>query len=189
MLRAEEHRPRKDTLKVFIMCQMKLNQPAPDFSLPDLSGQTHRLSEYRGRIVILNFWSADCPFAERVDLELAACLQEWGERVALLTIAANANESQAQVAAAARARGLEPVLLGSMSEVPDAYEAQTTPHLFVVDADGVLRYRGAFDDVTFRQRAATRSYLKDAVEALLAGRSPDPEETAPYGCTIVRHVS
>ena len=49
-------------------------------------------------------------------------------------------------------------------------------------------YRGAFDDVTFRQRAATRSYLKDAVEALLAGRNPDLAETAPYGCTIVRHI-
>jgi len=168
---------------------MQLNQPAPGFSLPDLSGQTHRLNDYRGRIVIVNFWSAECPFAERVDRELVCYLREWGERVALLTIAANANESQAQVAAAARQRGLEPVFLGSRSEVPDAYEAQTTPHLFVVDADGILRYRGAFDDVTFRQRAATRSYLKDAVEALSAGRSPDPAETAPYGCTIVHHVS
>ena len=168
---------------------MQLNQPAPGFSLPDLSGQTHRLNDYRGRIVIVNFWSAECPFAERVDRELVCYLREWGERVALLTIAANANESQAQVAAAARQRGLEPVFLGSRSEVPDAYEAQTTPHLFVVDADGILRYRGAFDDVTFRQRAATRSYLKDAVEVLSAGRSPDPAETAPYGCTIVHHVS
>ena len=171
------------------MCPVEINQPAPDFSLPDLSGQFHRLSDYRGRIVILNFWSAECPFAERVDGELVRYLREWGERVALLTVAANANESQAQAAAAARARGLGPVLLGSRSGVPDAYEAQTTPHLFVVDADGILRYRGAYDDVTFRQRAATRSYLKDAVEALSAGRNPEPAETAPYGCTIVRHVS
>ena len=167
---------------------MQLSHPAPDFSLPDLSGRIHHLSEYRSRIVILNFWSAECPFAERVDWELVRYLREWGERVALLTIAANANESQAQVAAAARQRGLEPVFLGSRSEVPDAYEAQTTPHLFVVDADGVLRYRGAFDDVTFRQRVATRSYLRDAVEALFADRSPDPAETAPYGCFIVRHI-
>jgi hypothetical protein len=167
---------------------MQLGHPAPDFSLLDLSGQIHRLNDYRGRIVILNFWSAECPFAERVDWELVRYLREWGGRVVLLTIAANANEIQAQVAAAARQRGLGPVLLGSRSGVPDEYEAQTTPHLFVVDADGILRYRGAFDDVTFRQREATRSYLKDAVEALYAGRSPEPAETAPYDCTIVRHV-
>ena len=167
---------------------MQLNSPAPDFSLPDLNGKIHRLSEYRGRIVILNFWSAECPFAERVDLELVRYLWGWGKRVVLLTIAVNANESQAQVAAAARQRGLAPVLLGSRSEVPDEYEAQTTPHLFVVDTDGILRYCGAFDDVTFRQRAATRFYLKDAVESLSAGLSPEPAETAPYGCTIVHHV-
>jgi hypothetical protein len=167
---------------------MELNQPAPDFSLLDLSGQIHRLSDYRGRIVILNSWSAECPFAKRVDWELVRYLRKWGGKVVLLTIAANANEIQAQVAAVARQRGLGPVLLGSKSEVPDEYEAQTTPHLFVVDADGILRYRGAFDDVTFRQREAMRSYLKDAVEALSAGRSPEPAETAPYGCTIVRHV-
>lgn len=170
------------------MLGVELNQPTPNFSLPDLSGQIHRLSDCRGRIVILNFWSAECPFAERVDWELVRYLREWGERVALLTIAANANESQAQVASAARQRGLGPVLLGSGSGVPDEYEAQTTPHLFVVAADGVLRYRGAFDNVTFRQRETTRSYLKDAVEALFAGRSPEPAETASYGCTIVRHV-
>jgi len=167
---------------------MQLGHPAPDFSLLDLSGQIHRLNDYRGRIVILNFWSAECPHAARVDRELGTYLREWGERVDLLTVAANANESQEQVAAAARQRGLRPVLLGSRSGVPDEYEAQTTPHLFVVDADGILRYRGAFDDVTFRQREATRSYLKDAVEALSAGRSPEQAETAPYGCTIVRHV-
>jgi hypothetical protein len=167
---------------------MQLGHPAPDFSLLDLSGQIHRLNDYRGRIVILNSWSAECPFAKRVDWELVRYLRKWGGKVVLLTIAANANEIQAQVAAVARQRGLGPVLLGSKSEVPDEYEAQTTPHLFVVDADGILRYRGAFDDVTFRQREATRSYLKDAVEALSAGRSPEPAETAPYGCTIVRHV-
>jgi len=167
---------------------MQLGQPAPDFSLLDLSGQIHRLSDYRGRIVILNFWSAECPHAARVDRELGIYLREWGGRVVLLTFAANANESEAQVAAAAPQRGLGPVLLGSRSGVPDEYEAQTTPHLFVVDADGILRYRGAFDDVTFRQREATRSYLKNAIEALSAGRSPEPAETAPYGCTIVRHV-
>ena len=167
---------------------MQLNSPAPDFSLPDLNGKIYRLSEYRGRIVIVNFWSAECPFAERVDLELTRNLREWGERVVLLTIAANVNESQAQVVEAARQRGLAPVLLGSRSEVPDVYGAQTTPHLFVVDAGGILRYRGAFDDVTFRQRAATRFYLTDAVESLSAGLSPELAETAPYGCSIVRYV-
>jgi peroxiredoxin len=166
---------------------MELNQPAPDFELPDLAGATHRLSDYRGRVAIVNFWSADCPFVERVDADLLACLRDWGGRVAVLTVAANACEKDEAIAAAARTRGLPLVLRGN-PQVREAYEAQTTPHLFVVDTDGILRYRGAFDDVTFRQRIPTKYYLREAVTAILEGRLPDPVETAAYGCAIICFV-
>jgi hypothetical protein len=58
----------------------------------------------------------------------------------------------------------------------------------VIDQAGLLRYQGAVDDVTFRQRTPTRYYLREAVEALLAGRQPQPQETPPYGCTVVRYA-
>jgi thiol-disulfide isomerase/thioredoxin len=166
---------------------VELNQPAPDFELPDLAGTVHRLRDYLGRTVILNFWSAECPACARVDADLLAGLPGWGGRVTLLTVAANAGEPDAALAAAARARAL-PVVLRGRPEVRGAYEAQTTPHLFVVDASGILRYRGAFDDVTFRQRTPTKFYLRDAVSAVLENRLPDPAETAPFGCAIVRFV-
>jgi thiol-disulfide isomerase/thioredoxin len=166
---------------------VELNQPAPDFELPDLAGTVHRLRDYLGRTVILNFWSAECPACARVDADLLACLPGWNGRVSLLTVAANAGEPDAALAAAARACAL-PVVLRGRQAVRDAYGAQTTPHLFVVDASGILRYRGAFDDVSIHQRTPTKSFLREAVEALLAGRLPDPAETAPYGCAIVRFV-
>ena len=72
-------------------------------------------------------------------------------------------------------------------QVADLFGAQTTPHFFVLDQQGVLRYRGALDDVTFRQREPKNYYLHEAVQALLAGRLPEPAETPAYGCTIVRH--
>jgi|LGOV01.1.fsa_nt_gb hypothetical protein len=72
-------------------------------------------------------------------------------------------------------------------ELPDLYSAVTAPHFFDIDEKGVLRYRGAPDDTSFRQREPTAHYLKDAVEALLNGRDPNPAETAGYGCAIVRH--
>ena len=78
---------------------LQIGDPAPDFLLSDLNGRPHRLSDYRGRIVILNFWSADCPWVERVDRELLACLQGWGEGVLLLPIAANPTESDELIAA------------------------------------------------------------------------------------------
>ena len=70
----------------------------------------------------------------------------------------------------------------------DAWGAQTTPHVFVVDEAGVLRYQGAVDDVTFRQREPKRFYVKEAVDALLAGRLPEIASTPAYGCTIVREI-
>ncbi len=166
---------------------MKPGNPAPDFSLPDLDGKLHRLGDSRGRIALVNFWSAECPWAGRVDAGLLPLWKTWGGRVDLLPIAANANESDEMLAAAARQRGLPFVLRGSL-EVLNAFGAETTPHFFVVDAGGILRYAGAFDDVTFRQRTATRFYLKDAVEALLSGRLPDPALTPAYGCAVVRQT-
>jgi hypothetical protein len=64
------------------------------------------------------------------------------------------------------------------------YGAKATPHFFVIDGDGLLRYSGAFDDVTFRQRTPTHTYLKDAVEAVLRGEAPNPAQTPAYGCAI-----
>ncbi|MEW6716657.1 MAG: redoxin domain-containing protein [Chloroflexota bacterium] len=159
---------------------------APDFSLPDLSAQVHVLSAARGKIVILNFWSAECPWAERADLGLVAALKRWGERVTLLTIASNSNETPEQMAQAAQERGLPVVLHDEDQKVADAYGAQTTPYLFVVDGEGKLRYQGAYDDVTFHQRTPTQNYLTEAVEALLKGQIPHLDMTPPYGCVLVR---
>lgn len=141
-----------------------------------------------GRIVIVNFWSAECPHSVRTDRSTMACLMQWGEDVQLLSIAANCNESPKMVADVSWARRLPTVLLDAEHHVADVYEAVTTPHAFVVDRKGILRYRGAIDDVTFRQRKATRFYLEEAVEALLAGRTPELQETLAYGCTILREI-
>ena len=167
---------------------MQLNQPALDFELPDLEGNIHRLSDYRGKIVIVNFWSCECPHSERTDRSTMACLVQWGGEVEMLSIAANRSESISSVAEAVNARRLLRVVLDAEHVVADLYEAVTTPHVFVIDKDGVLRYRGAVDDVTFRKRQATRFFLEEVVEALLEGHLPTLTETPAYGCAIVREI-
>jgi peroxiredoxin len=167
---------------------MQLNEPAPDFELPDLQGVPHRPSGYRGKILILNFWSAECPHSERTDRCLVSLLKKWNREVVMLSIASNRNESIPMVAKAANARSVPNVLVDSEHLVADLYEAVTTPHVFVLDREGILRYRGAVDDITFRRREATHFFLQEAVEALLDGRSPDVNETPAYGCTIVREI-
>jgi len=167
---------------------MQINQPAPDFELPDLQGNQYKLADYRGRIVIVNFWSCECPHSERADGLILDLLAKWDGEVELLSIAANRNESAQSVEEAARARNLPKVLMDAEHAVADLYEAVTTPHVFVVDKDGILRYRGAVDDVTFRQRKSKRFFLKEAVESLIDGHLPTLTETPSYGCTIVREI-
>jgi len=167
---------------------MQLNQPAPGFELPDLEGNLHRLNDYRGRIVIVNFWSYECPHSERTDRSTMACLVQWGGDVEMLSIAANRSESISSVAEAVNARRLPRVLIDAEHVVADLYGAVSTPHVFVVDREGILRYRGAVDDVKFRQPKATRFFLEEAVEALLEGHLPTLTETPAYGCAIVREI-
>ena len=166
---------------------IQTGQPAPGFSLPDLQGSLHHLEEARERILVLNFWSAECPWAERADRDVARLLGVWGEGVLLWTIASNSNEPAELLQRVSESRGLKPVLHDARQQVADLFGAQTTPHFFVLDQQGVLRYQGALDDVTFRQREPKIFYLHEAVQALLAGRLPEPAETPAYGCTIVRY--
>jgi peroxiredoxin len=167
---------------------LHLDFPAPDFELPDLNGILHRLSDDRGRIVIVNFWSCECPHSERTDSAITAKLAQWGGDVVVLSIASNRNEKLEDVKKVSEARRLPIVLLDADCRVADLFDAQTTPHVFVIDRGGILRYRGAVDDATFRQRKPARFFLDEAVESLLAGHSPALTETPAYGCTIVREV-
>lgn len=167
---------------------MEINQPVPDFELPDLNGKVHRLSDYRGRIVIVNFWSCECPHSERTDKAILSMFVQWQEDVTMLTIASNRNESLEAWKEAAESRRLPNVLQDADCAVANRFEAQTTPHVFVIDQAGILRYRGSVDDVTFRQRKPTRFFLDEAVESLLAGQLPTLTESPAYGCAIVREV-
>ncbi len=166
---------------------MQINQSAPDFELPDLDGNLHRLSHYRGRIVIVNFWSCECPHSERTDKAIMAMLMQWRD-VVMLSIASNRSENVEALKTAAEARRLPTVLLDANCTVADLFEAQTTPHVFVIDREGILRYRGSVDDFTFRNRIPTRFYLDLAVESLLNGQLPALAESPAYGCTIVREI-
>jgi peroxiredoxin len=166
---------------------MQINQPAPDFELPDLDGNLHRLSHYRGRILIVNFWSCECPHSERTDKAIMAMLMQWRD-VVMLSIASNRSENVEALKKAADARRLPTVLLDANCRVADLFEAQTTPHVFVIDREGILRYRGSVDDFTFRNRIPTRFYLDLAVESLLNGQLPALAESPAYGCAIVREI-
>lgn len=166
---------------------MELGKEAPNFTLNAFDGKKHSLADYRGKLTIINFWSAECPHAARVDVGLAPLLEAWGGDVQLLQIASNGNEPLSMLREVSAERNSPGIILHDpKSEVADLYAATNTPHIFIVDADGKLQYHGAYDDVTFRQRTPTRNYVRDVVESLLNGSKPDVTSVPPFGCTIVR---
>lgn len=166
----------------------RIGSPAPDFELEDLEGQMHALREELGSILVLNFWSAECTHSKRADKVVDELLQEWGSDVSFWCIASNENEDDEMLRNAAGKNKIERLLRDRGQEVADIYGAVTTPHVFVIDGMGVLRYAGAFDDVDLRQRMPTRNYLKEAVGAVQKGHNPEPSEIPPFGCAMVRHA-
>jgi peroxiredoxin len=168
---------------------LHINTLVSDFALPDLDGNIHHLSDYRGKIVIVNFWSAECPWSERADQCLTEISNRFPDQVVILPITSNGNESDEMINDAIHQRGIRFVLRDAGCGLADLWQAQTTPHVFVIDQSGFLRYRGAVDDVTFRKRTSERFYVKEAVDAIMGGRLPDAQETLSYGCAIVRILS
>ena len=169
--------------------QVVLGEVMQDFELLDSRGEAHLLSQYRGRVVVILFWSAECPVSSEYDGYFNALLERYAEeRVVVLAIDSNVNYGQAEIDQAMIARGVRfPVLRDADSSIADRFGALTTPHVYIADASGRLAYEGAVDDRTFRQREATVNYVDQALDALLAGEAPPVSQSQPYGCTIVRH--
>jgi len=167
-----------------------LDRLAPDFSLSALRGGRFSLSDGRGQIVVINFWSAECPWSRRADVVLVYRQLTWKPKgVQIIGIVSNINEPQTEVHYEAENRGVNyPLLLDFDHKVADLYKAETTPHFFVLDRQGFVRYTGALDDATLEQRRPKTIYLDRAVSAILDDRTPNPAATPPYGCALVRQI-
>ena len=165
---------------------IRIGDHAPEFELPDVDGRPHRLASQRGRLTVLNVWSAACPWTERTDAGVIEAARAAGAD--LWSMVVNADETVDQVRRVAAERRLPLVLFDLDRRVADSYGAAATPHVFVIDAQGILRYQGAPDDARFRDPVPRRSYLAEALQALRRGESPDPTVTPAYGCAIVRPI-
>lgn len=170
---------------------------APSFELPDLDGRKVSLADYRGKVVVLEWFNPECPFVraahERGSLvDAAARLQKSG--VVYLAVNSAAPGKQGAGVAANRKGAAEfrldhPILLDERGDVGRAYGATNTPHLFIIDTTGRLVYRGAVDNSPDGEGEAPTGgrlirYMEEAVEATLAKRSVREPETQAYGCSV-----
>jgi peroxiredoxin len=161
---------------------------APDFTLPDTEGAEHSLAG-DGPVVVV-FTCNHCPYALAWHDRLMDVVRDYSDRgVRFLAINPNDGERyprDSYEAMKERVRAEDwplPYLRDESQEVAHAYDARATPDVFVIDADGKVRYRGA-PDSDYADPSQNAAWLRGALDALLAGREPDPAETTPVGCTI-----
>ena len=171
--------------------------PAPDFAITDTSGKSVKLSDYKGKFVVLEWTNPDCPFVQaQYGADAMQALQkEWGAKdVVWLTInSTNQGNSEyksaAQMNAWIKDRGAVPkaVLLDGTSATGRAYAAKTTPHMFVIDPSGQIVYSGAIDDKRSAResdRKTANNYVRAALSEAVAGKPVSVASTTPYGCSI-----
>lgn len=174
-----------------------VGRAAPEFALADLDGKLHRLSDHRGKIVVLEWFNPGCPYVANSHTRgslvgTAARLARNG--VVWLAVNSGAPGKQGHGVevnrdAARRWSMSYPILLDDSGAVGKAYGATNTPHMFVIARDGKLVYKGAIDNSPDGERESPQGgtlveYVSAALEDLAAGRSVRTAETKAYGCTV-----
>lgn len=172
---------------------IEIGERGPAFALPGVDGQTHALADLLAthRAVAVIFSCNHCPYVQAWEDRMIAIQDDYRDRgVALVAINANdaakyPDDDFAHMQQRAQARGFNFLYLRDESQaVARAYGATRTPHVFLLDATGTLRYRGAIDDHYEDAEAVTQPYLRQALDAVLAGVAPQTAVTPEVGCTI-----
>jgi peroxiredoxin len=173
-----------------------LGKTAPDFTATDVNGNTVHLSDYKGKIVVIESYNSDCPYChnqyatgamQALQKDLAAKGVAW-----LLVNSVNPHNSshrsdtQARQEMADEKMDVTAWLDDSSGAIGHLYDMKTTPDMYVIDQKGTLVYEGAIDNQPdpFHDPKAARNYVKEAVNDVLDGKPVAVSETKPYGCSV-----
>ncbi|NBB80528.1 MAG: redoxin domain-containing protein [Verrucomicrobia bacterium] len=170
---------------------------APDFTLTDTTGTEHSLSDFKGKFVVLEWTNHLCPFVQKhySKGDMQALQKEMTEDgVVWLQIISSAKGKQGYLRpeegrAMREEKGMHStaMLLDTSGEVGRAYDARTTPHMFLIDPEGILVYQGAIDSIQSTRQsdvAKAENYVKAAYRSALAGQPIKNATTTPYGCSV-----
>jgi peroxiredoxin len=188
------------TLIVFVALSAfaaKVGDPAPDFTGTDSHGQTHKLSDYRGKFVVLEWHNNGCPYTKKhyESGNMQQLQKEWtGKGVVWFTVISSAPDTQGYVTAAQendymRRMHAAPTaaILDPSGQIGHLYAAKTTPHMFIVDPKGNLIYNGAIDDHPTSDQADipnSKNYVSEALREAISGQAIATANTRPYGCSV-----
>jgi peroxiredoxin len=175
----------------------RVGDAAPQFTATDSNGQPHKLADYKGKFVVLEWTNNGCPYTRKhyVSGNMQALQKQWtGKGVVWLTILSSAPGQQGYMTAAqensylgAEHAAPTAAILDPQGTIGHLYAAKTTPHMYVIDPDGKLIYAGAIDDHATTDAgdvAASKNYVSAALSAALAGQPVATAYTRPYGCSV-----
>ena len=169
---------------------------APDFTVVDTKGNSHSLKDFAGKNVVLEWTNHDCPFVVKHYSGNMQALQSdlTAQDVVWLTVISSAPGKQGHVSpakadelTASRDAAPTAVVFDESGVVGKAYDAKTTPHMYVIDKAGVLQYMGGIDSIPSAKVddiSKATPLFANAAKAVLAGEKPNPAVTKPYGCSI-----
>ena len=173
-----------------------VGQPAPDFTLTDTAGRAVKLSDFRGKPVVLEWNNPGCPFVRKhYNGNFQALQKEFtGKGVAWLAINSTRDDSPDYLSPAQLARwmadkGAAPTatLMDEDGKVGQAYSARVTPHMYIVNAQGALVYAGGIDSIPSAREAdisKATNYVRQGLTELLAGQPLSTPTSQAYGCSI-----
>ena len=174
-----------------------VGQPAPDFTASDINGQPFKLSDQKGKIVVLEWTNHECPFVHKhYDSGNMQNLQKdaGAHGVVWVSIVSSAPGHQGNVTPEEAKKimtgsGAAPAykILDPSGEIGHLYDAKTTPNMYVIDKDGLLVYEGAIDDQPSpnpKTLEGARNYVTAALDSLMKGEKIETPVTQPYGCAV-----
>jgi peroxiredoxin len=182
---------------VFAVDSPPVGSIAPDFSLPDTTGKTHVLSQYKGKYVVLEWFNPECPFVKKHygSGNMQKLQQEYTSKgVVWLTIDSNAPGTEGNLTSEQAAQKMADwkthqtaLLLDPEGKAGRAYGAKNTPNMVVINPEGKLIYEGAIDSKATPNPAdipSSTNYVKVALDESLAGKPVTTANTRPYGCSV-----
>jgi peroxiredoxin len=170
---------------------LAIGTTAPDFDLPGVDGRNHALGDYSDAEALVLVQSCNhCPYVQAWEGRLSSIARDYSEREARV-VAISSNDADAypedsfpEMQARARAQGFAfDYLYDESQEIARALGAERTPEVYLFDRDRRLVYHGAIDD-SRDETAVSQHYLRDALDAVLAGGAPEVADTPAVGCTV-----
>jgi len=174
-----------------VKAEAKVGAAAPAFSLTDQDGKTVSLADLKGKIVVLEWFNEECPYVVKHYKEghMNALANQYKDKdVVWIAINSTKGKDDAKNKDIAGKWSIErPILNDAKGEIGKAYGAKTTPHMFVINAEGNVAYKGAIDDNSDSDTssiASSTNHVKKALDETLAGTAVSTSETKPYGCSV-----